>query len=179
MGVAVSSSHVSAAPSSSRSAPASAWGPSHGTHSSMNFSSVSPSHGVLFFMNCCSVGPFHGVQSFRSTLFQHGSPMGSQALPANPIQRVLLSPVICRSWQAPHGVTASFRPPPAPAWGPFQGLHMDTCSSMDLHGLQQDHLPHHGLHHALQGKTLCSSVSSTSSPSFFTDLGVCRVVSLT
>jgi len=106
-------------------------------------------------------------------------PMGSQALPANPIQRGLLSPVICRSWQAPHGVTASFRPPPAPAWGPFQGLHMDTCSSMDLHGLQQDHLPHHGLHHALQGKTLCSSVSSTSSPSFFTDLGVCRVVSLT
>jgi len=50
---------------------------------------------------------------------------------------------------------------------------------MDLHGLQGDSLPHHGLHHGLQGRTLCSGVSSTSSPSFFTNFGVCRVVSLT
>jgi len=65
---------------------------------------------------------------------------------------------------APHGVTGSFRHPPALAWDPFRGL-------------QRDNLPHHGLHHELQGKTLCSSVSSTSSHSFFTDLGVCRFVS--
>jgi len=43
---------------------------------------------------------------------------------------------------------------------------------MDLHGLQGDSLPHHGLHHELQAKALCSGT-------FFTDLGVCRAVSLT
>jgi len=50
---------------------------------------------------------------------------------------------------------------------------------MDLHVLQGDNLPRHGLHHGLQGKAFCCGVLSTSSPSFFTDLGVCRVVSLT
>jgi len=90
-----------------------------------------------------------------------------------------------KSWQepapvwAPHGVTASFRHPSALAWGPFHGLQVDICSTVDLHGLQGDSLPHHGLHHELQGKALCSGVSSTSSSSFFTDLGVCRVVSFT
>jgi len=110
MGVVVSPSHVvSATPSSSHSAPAPVWGPSHGTQSSMN---------------CPSVGPFHGVQSFRNRLLQRGSPMGSQALPANLLQRGLPSPRGHRSWQKPapvraaHGVTASFRHPPAPAWGP-------------------------------------------------------------
>jgi len=47
---------------------------------------------------------------------------------------------------------------------------------MDLHGLQGDSLPHHDL---LHGLPLCSSAWSTTSPSFFTDLGVCRAVSLT
>jgi len=65
---------------------------------------------------------------------------------------------------APHGVTTSFRHPPAPAWGPFHGLQVDICSTVDLHGLQGYSLPHHGFHHGLQGKTLCSSVLSTSSP---------------
>jgi len=46
-----------------------------------------------------------------------------------------------------------------------------------LPGLQGDSLPHHGLHR-LQGN-LCSGAWSTSSPSFFTDVGVCRVVSHT
>jgi len=77
-----------------------------------------------------------------------------------------------------HGVTASFTHSPAPAWGPFHGLLMDLCSTVDLHGLQGDSLPHHGLLHGLQGN-LCSSTWSTSSSSFFTDLGVCRIVSLT
>ncbi|KAM9590835.1 uncharacterized protein ACIBXB_005885 [Morphnus guianensis] len=62
--------------------------------------------------------------------------------------------------------------------GVLHGLQVDICSTMDLHGLQGDSLPHHGLHHRLQGN-LCSGAWSTSSPSFFTDLGVCRVVSLT
>jgi len=56
---------------------------------------------------------------------------------------------------------------------------VEICSTMDLHGLQGHGLPHHGLHHNLQGKALCSDISGTSSPSFFTNLGVCRAVSLT
>jgi len=69
-------------------------------------------------------GPSHRVQSFRNRLFQCGSSMGSQALPANLLQHGLLSPQVCRSCQEPapvrafHGVTASFGHPPAPAWDP-------------------------------------------------------------
>ena len=55
---------------------------------------------------------------------------------------------------------------------------VDSYSAMVLHGPQGDNVHHHGLHHRLQGN-LCSGTWSTSSPSFFTDLGVCRVVSLT
>jgi len=47
---------------------------------------------------------------------------------------------------------------------------------VDLHGLQGHSLPHHGLRHGCRG--VCSSAWRTFSPSFFTDLGVCRVVSL-
>jgi len=58
----ISSSHVvSAAPSSSLSSPAPAWGPPHGRQ---------------LFTNCPSVGPSHGVQSFRNRLLQCGSPRG-------------------------------------------------------------------------------------------------------
>jgi len=81
--------------------------------------------------------------------------------------------------QAPHGVTTSFRHTSAPAWGPLHGLQVDISSTVNLHGLQGDSLPHHGLHHRLQGKSLCSGACSTSSPSFFTALGICRVASLT
>jgi len=49
---------------------------------------------------------------------------------------------------------------------------------MDHHGLQGDSLPHHGLHHELQGN-LCSNPWSTSSSSSFTDFGVCGVFSFT
>jgi len=121
-------------------------------------------------MNCPSVGPSHRVQSFRNRLLQRGSPMGLQALPENLLLCVLLSPWVSRSWQepaparAPHGVTASFRHPPALVWGPFHRLQVDICSSVELHGLQEDNLPHHGLHHKLQGKALRSAISSTSSP---------------
>uniref|UniRef100_A0A663DWR7 Basal body orientation factor 1 n=1 Tax=Aquila chrysaetos chrysaetos TaxID=223781 RepID=A0A663DWR7_AQUCH len=87
MGIVVSSSHVAfAAPSSSHSSLAPAWGPSHGKQSSMNFSNVSPSHRLQFFTNCSSMGPFHGVQSFRNRLLQRGSPAGSQVLPENLLQ---------------------------------------------------------------------------------------------
>jgi len=117
----------------------------------MNFSSVSPSHELQFFTNCPSMGPSHGVQSFRNRLLQRVSPTGSQALPANLLWCGLLS-------SQGHSL-----------------LWVSTCSTVDLHGLQGDSLPHHGLLHGLQGY-LCSGAWSTSSPSFFTDLGVCRAV---
>jgi len=133
------------------------------------------------------MGPSHGVQSFRNRLLQCGSfPRGHK-----PCQQTCSSMVSSLhgsagpSWQepvlvqAPHEVTASFRHPPASVCGPFHGLQVQICSTVDLDGLQGDNLPHHGLQHELQRKTFCSSVSSTSSLSFFTDLGVCRVVSFT
>jgi len=150
----------------------------------MNCSNVSPSHRLQFFMNCPSMGPFHRVQSFRNRLLQCGSPMGSQALPANLLRHRLLSPQVCRFCQepapaqAPYRVTASFGHPPASVRSPFHGLQMEICSNMDLHGLQGHCLPQHGLPCGLQGN-LCSDACSTSSPSFCTDLGVCRAVALT
>jgi len=88
--------------------------------------------------------------SFRIRLLQHESPRGSQVLPAYLLQRGLLSPQVCRSHQEPapaqalHRVTASFRHPPAPAWV-LHRLQVEICSTMDLHGLQGDSLPHHSL----------------------------------
>ena len=70
------------------------------------------------------------------------------------------------------------RQPPSGIRLLFCGVLHHICSTVDIHGLQGDSLPRHGLLHGLQGN-LCSGVSSPSSPSFFTDLGVCRVVSLT
>jgi len=125
-----------------------------------------------------------GFNPLTSALWAQNTSTGSQALPANLLQCSLLSPQVCRSWQepvparSPHCATASFRHPPAPACGPFHGLQVDICSTVDLHGLQGTNLPHRGLHHELQGKTLCSDISGTSTPSFFTDLVVCRGVSL-
>jgi len=148
----------------------------------MNFSNMSPSHRLQSSMNCPSVGPFHRVQSFRNRLLQHGSPTGSQVLPANLLWRGLLSSQGHRSWQDPapvwasHGVTGSFGCIHLPRRGVLTGLQVDICSTMDLHGLQGHCLPHHGLLHGLQGN-LCFGAWSTSFPSF-TDLGVCRVASL-
>jgi len=131
-------------------------------------------------------GPFHKVQSFRKRLLQCGSPMGAQALPANLLQCGLLS---LHGSTGPgrsllqHGLPMGSQPPSGIhllRHGVFHSLQVDICSIVNLHGLQGDNLPHHGLHHRLQGKkNFCSSVWSTSSPSFFTDLGVCRVFSLT
>jgi len=159
--------------------------PSHGRQFPTDFSNMSPSHRLQLFTHCPRVGPFHRVQSFRNRLLQRGFPMGSQALPENLLQRGLLSPWVRRSLA---GDCSSMGSP----WGQSL-LQASTCSGVGsvpratggylLHrGLPRtagDNLPHPGLHHKLQGKTFCSSISSTSSPSFFTDFGVCRVVSLT
>jgi len=118
---------------------------------------------------CSSVGPPQGHKPCQKTCSSVGFSLHGSTGPG----RSLLQ---CG---APHGGHSSFRHPPAPVWGPFHGLQVAICSTVDLHGLQGNNLPHHGLHHELQGKVLCSGISSTPSPSFFTDLGVCRVVSLT
>jgi len=201
MGVTVNSSHVvSAAPSSSGGR----------LLTLCPCSSVKSLSRAIIFQDPPQCGSFHSVQSFRNRLLQRGSPTGSQALPASLLWHGLLSPQVHRCWQepapaqAPHGVTASFRHPPAPAWGLpraaggdllhheppwtaggqpaspwFHRLQVEICSTMNLHGLQGDSLPHHGLQHGLQGKSLCFVIWSTSSPSFATDLRVCRVVSFT
>jgi len=135
----------------SSSRPAPAWVPSTGH---------SPSG-----TGCSSVGPPQGHKPCQQTCSSVGSSLHRSAGRA----RSLLQ------HGAPHGVTASFGHPPAEMWGPFHGLQVDICSTVDLHGLQGNNLPHHGLHHKLQRKALCSNISGASSPSFFTDLGVCRV----
>ena len=147
--------------------------------SAMNFPNVSPSLGLKFFTKCSSKGPFHGVQSFRSRLLQHGPPTRSQALPENLLECGLLSPRVHRSCQepAPAWTPQGSRPPSGHIhllWrGVLHRLQVHICCTMDLSMLQGESLPYHGLHQGLQGN-LCSG---TCSPSFFTDLGVYRVVS--
>uniref|UniRef100_A0A8B9MTF9 SPATS2-like protein n=1 Tax=Accipiter nisus TaxID=211598 RepID=A0A8B9MTF9_9AVES len=100
---------------------------------------------------CSSVGSsLHRATGPARNLLQRGLPTGSQP---------------------PFGIHLLRR-------GILHGLQVDISSTVDLHGLQGDSLPHQGLHHRLQGN-LCSSTWSISSLSFFTDLGVCRVGSLT
>jgi len=61
----------------------------------------------------------------------------------------------------------------------LHGLQVEVCSTVDLHGLQRDNLPHYGPLHRLQGNLCSSTWRTSSSSSFFTDLGTCRAVSLT
>lgn len=61
--------------------------------------------------------------------------------------------------------------------GVLQQLWVDLCSRVDTHGLLGGILPYHGLQQRLQGK-LCSGTWSTS-PSFFVDLAIYRIVSFT
>jgi len=187
MWVAICSSHIISVTSPySLSSPTPLWGPCHGRQSSTNFSNVSPSHGLQFFTNCSSVGPFHRLQPSRKRTLQRGSPTGSEVLPANLFQHGLLSPQVHMTCQEPapaqalHGVTVSFRHPPALACSPLRAAsgYLLCCGPPWAAGdslPHRDSLPHHGLHHGLQ-ENLCSSAWSTSSPSFFTNLGVCRVV---
>jgi len=130
----------------------------------MNFSNVSSSHVLQFFTICTSMGPFHGVQSFRIRVFQHGPPHGvtSPASKPAPAWATLSTdpqvlPRSCSCARCPWGHTL------LQVWVDPR-LQVDICSTVDFHGLQRN---------------LCSGAWSTSSPSFFTDLGVGIVVSLT
>jgi len=103
---------------------------------------------------CSCVSPPQGHKPCQQTCSSVGSSLHRSADPG----RCLLQGGV------PMGVTSSFRHPPAPVWGPFHGMQVDICSTVDFPVLQRDNLPHRGLRHELQGKTLCSGVSSTSSP---------------
>jgi len=164
MGVTVSSSHVVSAASSSSGGGLLTLLPCSIVRS---LSRETVLHKLLqqeSFPRAAALHKLHQRGSFpRGAVLQEQAapawvPAGSQALPANQLRRGLLFPRVHRSWQepapaqAPHRVTASFRHPPAPAWGPFHGLQVGICSTVDLHRLQGDSLPHHGLHHELQGR---------------------------
>ena len=95
---------------------------------------------------CSSVGPPWGHKSCQQTC---------SSVVFSP------SPWVHRSCQepapvlTPHGITASFRHISVPAWSLPETVsgYLLHCG---LHGLQGDSLLHHGLHHGLQGKNLCS-----------------------
>ncbi|KAK4830276.1 hypothetical protein QYF61_009369 [Mycteria americana] len=140
---------------------------------------------LQFFINCPSMGPFHGVQSFRNRLLQPWVPhrVTSPASKPAPVWAPLSTspqvlPGACSSVGLPWG-TASLRHIHLFQHRVLHGLQVDICSIINLQGLQVDslshHGPHHGLHHGLQGN-LCSSAWSTSSPSFFADLGPLQVL---
>jgi len=194
MGVTVSTSHVvSAAPSqredSSHSAPAPAWGPSHRRQFSTNFSNVSPSHGLQLFTNEL---PQRGSLPRCAVLQEQAAPAwvptGSQVLPATCSSvDSSLSSRVHRSWQEP-----------APARGsPWNHsfLQASTCSGVGslpratggdlIHrgppwaAGEQPTSPWSSSQVAREGSLLRHLRHLLPPPSFFTDLGVCRVVSLT
>ncbi|KAM9616085.1 uncharacterized protein ACIBXB_020459 [Morphnus guianensis] len=76
-----------------------------------------------------------GVTNSARSLLQRGLPTGSQPPSGIPLLRC----------------------------GVLPGLQVEICSAVDLHGLQGDSLPHHGLPRGLQGN-LCSGAWSISSP---------------
>jgi len=115
---------------------------------------------VLAGTGYSSVGPPWGHKSCQQTCSGTGSSLHGSTGPG----RSLLQRGFPTGSQPPSGIHLLRH-------GVLHGLRVDICSIGDLHGMKGDSLPHQGLHHGLQGKTLCSSVSSTSSSSyFFTDL---------
>lgn len=142
-------------------------GPSHRRVSSINLSSVSPSC-QPHFKNCsawvlsmaCSptgrVGlsesPPQGHKSCQKTW----SSVGSSLHWTTDSVRSLFQCRLPSGSQPPLG-NQSLQP------GVHLGLQMDHCSTMDLHGLQGDNLPHHDLLHGLQGH-LCSCARAPPPP---------------
>jgi len=148
-------------------------GSSHRRQSSTNFSNLSPSHGLQLFTNCPSVGPFPWGAVLQAQTSPAWVPHGDRFfLPANLFHcgllslhgsigpgRSLLQHGLPTGSQLPLGIDLLRHP--------CHGLQVDVCSTVDLHGLQGNSLPYHGLQHELQGKSLCSDISSTSSPLLF------------
>ncbi|KAK4825359.1 hypothetical protein QYF61_026878 [Mycteria americana] len=98
--------------------------------------------------DCSSVGPPWGHKSCQQTCSSMGSSLHGSRGPA----RSLLQCGLPTGSQPPSGIHLLWR-------GVLHGLQVDICSTMDLHRLQEDSLPHQGLHQGLQGN-LCSAYSS-------------------
>jgi len=79
-----------------------------------------------------------GPQVLAGACSSTGSPRGHSLLQAS----------TCSGMGSLPQATGGYMLHRGPPWTPWQG----------------DNLPHHGLHHELQGKILCSDISSTSSP---------------
>jgi len=164
MGFAVSSAHVdSAAPSSSHSALAPAWALPTGDSPPRTAPVwVLPMGCSPSGTGCSSVGPPRGHKPCQQTCSTVGSSLHEATGPA----RSLLQ---CGLPTGSH--------PPAPAWGHPWAAGRDLLHREPPWAAGHS-LPHQGLLHGLQGN-LCPDAWSTSTPSFCTDLGVCRAVSLT
>jgi len=117
-------------------------------------SSVGPPRGHKPCQQTCSgVGSsLHGSGSPGRSLLQRGLPVGSQLPSGIHLLRRGVPSMGCRLISAPPWTSV--------------GCRGTACLTAVFY-------------HELQGQALCSSISSTSSPSFFTDVGVCRVVSFT
>jgi len=116
-------------------------------------------HSLLWASTCPGVGSIPMRCSPSGTgLLQRGSSTGSRVLPENLLQhgllslhgstgpgRSLLQHKLLTGSQLPSGVHLL-------QCGVFHRLEVGICSTVDLHGLQGASLPHHGLHHGLQGK---------------------------
>jgi len=93
----------------------------------------------------------HGVTSPASKPAQVWAPLST-----GPARALLKQGLLSMGSQPPSGIHLLWR-------GVLHGLQVDICSTMDLHGLQGDNLPHHDLLHKVQAN-LCSSAWSISPP---------------
>jgi len=100
-------------------------------------SSPAPVWGLSHMRQFCTtfskVNPSHRLQLFTNCS-SVGPPQGHKSCQQT-----------CSSVGFPRGHSLLQAPPPA------HGLQVNICSTVDLHGLQGDSLPHHGLLHGLQG----------------------------
>lgn len=162
MGVAGSLSHVvSACPSFSHSSSASAWGPSHGRllHKLLQFDCNLPQVAVTL-KQPAPAWVHHRVPSPTSQPAPAQAPLFTGPHPA----RCLI--------QAPQGDTSFFGCIHLLSSRVLNGQRGSIYSTMEPPRAAGAQLSRHGLHHRLQWN-LCSSPWSTSSFSFFPELGVC------
>ena len=133
MGAVVSSSHiVSAAPSSSgedfsHSAPAPAWGPSHGRQFSTNFSNVSPSHRLQLFMNFPGWVLPTGYNPSGTGCSGMGSPRGHSFLQASPCSGMGLLPRATCGDLLHCGPPCAARAQPASPWSALWAAREDSA----------------------------------------------------
>ena len=123
---------------------------------------------LILFTSCSSVGPLQGYKSCHQTCSSVGSSLHGATGPA----RSLLQRGLPTGSQPPSDTFTC-----AGVGSSSMGCRWRSALPWTSMGARRS-LAHHGLHHGLQGN-LCSGAWSTSFPSFLTDLGLCRVVSLT